>query len=93
MWKRARRDIEDIYRYIAMESMEPENGRMVVEKIAETILSLDVMPERYHMITEGKYANKGYRRVTVKNFVILYTVSTTRKQVGIVTIQYAGRDL
>lgn len=90
LWESAKQDLEDIYRYLALECAEPEIARSVIEKIHETIHSLDTMPHIYHQISKGKYARKGYRQVTVKNFAIIYTVSVKQKRVSIVSIRHGA---
>ncbi|MBQ4606034.1 MAG: type II toxin-antitoxin system RelE/ParE family toxin [Clostridia bacterium] len=92
-WKKARRDLDDIYAYIATECMEPEIARSVIGKIQETIQSLETMPNRYREIRQGKYAKMGYRKVSVKKFIIFYKVSLQHKKVSIVTIQHEARDM
>ena len=72
--------------------MEPEIARAVIGKIHETIVSLENMPNRYRQIKRGKYAGMGYRKVSVKRFVIFYKVSAVQKKVSIVTIQHESRD-
>lgn len=90
LWKNAKRNIEDIYRYLALECAEPENARSVTEKIHETIHSLRTFPNIYHKIDQGRYAGKGYRQVTVKNFTIIYKVSETQKSVSVVAVRHSS---
>jgi len=92
-WKKARRDLEGIYAYIAVDCMEPEIARSVLEKIQETIQSLETMPNRYREIRQGKYAKMGYRKVSAKKFMIFYKVSAQQKKVSIVTIQHEAKDI
>lgn len=41
---KARRDIEEIYKYIAVEKMAPENAKNQANRIKNAILNLDTFP-------------------------------------------------
>ena len=41
----------------------------------------------------GRYANKGYKQFIVDNYLVIYRVDEEKKEVFVVTIQYARRDI
>ena len=51
------------------------------------------MPERGAIRRMGIYAKGDYRQQFVKNYIIVYRVYKQTKEVHIVTIQYAPRNL
>ena len=51
------------------------------------------MPERGAMRRKGIYAKGDYRQQFVKKYIIVYRVYKQIKEVHIVTIQYAPRNL
>ena len=49
---------------------------------------LEQLPERGAIRRVGAYANGDYRQLFVKNYVIIYRVLKTKKEVHIVTVRY-----
>lgn len=45
LYPRAFRDIDDIYAYIALEKMSPENAKGQTDRIWDAIKSLEQLPE------------------------------------------------
>ena len=48
--KEALQDMEDIYNYIALELLSPENAMGQYNRIADEILTLDTFPQRYRIM-------------------------------------------
>lgn len=92
MYPRAYRDIDGIYTYIAENLKEREIALKMVDTLEEAIYSLTQMPQRGSIRRVGAYANKGYRQLFVKNYIIIYTVKQEEKEVHIVTIRYAASN-
>lgn len=89
LYARASRDIEEIYKYIANNISEPLAAANIIDSFEKAILNLESFPERGSIRKSGIYANKNYRQLFVKNYVIIYKVLTTQKEVHVVTIRYA----
>ena len=75
LYARAARDLDGIYAYISNE-------------LLSAILSLEFAPERGSQRKTGAYAYKGYRQLFAANYVIIYKVLRTRKEVHVVTVRY-----
>ena len=58
------------------------------EKLEKAILSLEEQPYREAERKYGFYAFKGYRQLTVENYIIVYEVFENEKVVAVVTIKY-----
>lgn len=86
---RALRDLDAIYAYIARSLQEPTTALDLVTLIEQEILSLETMPYCYPTRKTGAYANKGYRQLLIKNYVVVYRVNKAQKAVIIVTVRYA----
>lgn len=86
--KDVRQDLEDIYSYLAIECMEPEIARSVLEKIQETILSLRKMPMKYSVQQRATIKGKGIRKVSAKGFVIFYKVFPRKKKVTVLAVRH-----
>ena len=89
LMKRAQRDLDGIYTYIARSFLEPGTALALVEQIEKQILSLDQMPYRCPERTRGAYANRGYRELVVENYTVIYRVDEPTKQVIVVTVRYS----
>lgn len=57
----ARRDIRDIYEYLAYKQHEPEMAAEQVQKIMKSIRQLDEMPMRYPIYREEPWKSQGVR--------------------------------
>ena len=89
LYDRAYADLDRIYDYIAHSLLEPGVAGRLISELEEAIFSLEQLPERGVPRRIGAYANKGYRQLFVKNYVIVYRVLEREKQVHIVTVRYA----
>lgn len=88
MLPQAARDLDNIYKYISENLLVPDTAYNFIELLENEILSLENMPYRCSERKVGRYANKGYRELFVKNYVIIYRISEIDKSVIIVTVKY-----
>ncbi len=86
---RASRDLDEIYTYITEHLLEPGTAEHMADQLAQAILSLEQMPERNPVRRTGIYANRGYRQLFHKKYVILYRVLKQKREVHIITVRYA----
>lgn len=93
LYPRAYRDMDDIYAYIALEKLAPENAKRQTDRIWDAIKSLDIYPEAHQERLVGKYAGKGYRQIIVDNYIAIYKIDREKKKVFVLTVQYQGREL
>lgn len=57
----AKKDIEDIFSYIALTKESPENAKNCTDRIKEKILGLECLPESHQERNVGRFAYQGYR--------------------------------
>lgn len=93
LYPRAYRDMDDIYAYIALEKLAPENAKGQIDRIWDAIKSLDIYPEAHQERLVGRYAGKGYRQIIVDNYIAIYKIDREKKKVFVLTVQYQGREL
>jgi len=93
LYPRAYRDMEEIYRYIAIEKQVPENAKAQTDRIWKAIKNLEIFPDSHQDRLEGKYAGKGYKQLLVDNYMAIYKIDETEKTVYIITVQYQGRNM
>ena len=93
LYKRAFKDLDSIYRYIAYDKLSPENAKEQVNRIKKAIFDLDAFPQSHQDRLVGRYADKGYKQLLIDNFVIIFKIDEKNKIVWVVTIQYYARRL
>jgi plasmid stabilization system protein ParE len=91
--KRAFKDIDSIFEYIALEKLSPENAKEQTDRIWKTLKTLDNFPQSHQERSVGRYAGKGYRQLIIDNYIAIFRIDENTKTVYIVTVQYQGRNL
>ena len=93
LYPKAYRDIEDIYAYIALEKLAPENAQGQTDRIWDAIDTLETFPQSHQDRLVGRYAGKGYKQLLIDNYVAIIKIDEKKKIVYVITVQYQGRDL
>ncbi len=91
--KTAKQDLKDIYKYICFELKAPNTAKNLLEKITNEIDKLDELPLRYRVYMEEPWSEKGVRFFPVDNYLVFYAVDQKEKNVSVLRIMYAGRDI
>lgn len=92
LMSRALRDLDKIYDYISHTLVEPGTALKLVERIENTIFSLETMPYRCPERRRGAYAYRGYRQLLVENYTVIYRIQESEKQVIVVTVRYSSSE-
>ena len=69
----AQKDLERIFFYIAENNIN--NAKKFILELEEKIYSLDVMPERFALISENNFFDTDYRQITHKKYRVIYKTS------------------
>ena len=93
LYKRAYKELDSIYRYIAYDKLSPENAKGQTDRIKTAILGLDTLPQSHQDRLVGRYAGKGYKQLIVDNYIAIFRIDESKKIVWVVTIQYQGRNI
>lgn len=88
----ANKDLEEILDYILRELSNPSDAADLLDGIGSCYSNLEKMPEMYERCRDTRLKAIGYRRITVKNYVIIYKVEGSIKTVYIMRCFYGGRD-
>lgn len=86
----ALRDINDIFRYIAIDLSEPLIATKIKNEILSCVDSLSSFPFRNKLIDDEPYCKKGVRKAFVKNYLVIYRVID--QNVLILRVLYNRRD-
>ena len=89
----ARRDLRDIYEYIAYELLVPETAAGQTGRIMKAVRSLEQMPLRHRLYEEEPWHSQGLRVLPVDNYLVFYLPDETNAIVSIIRIMYGGRDI
>jgi addiction module RelE/StbE family toxin len=90
---KAIRDLDNIYEYIALQKLAPETAKNQLDRLKQSILSLNAFPESHQKRIEGRYADKGYRQLLIDNYVAIFRIDDKTNTVFVITVQYQGRIL
>lgn len=93
LYPKAFRDIDDIYAYIALEKLSPENAKGQTDRIWDAIRTLEQVPEAHQDRLAGRYAGKGYKQLLIDNYIAIFKIDKNAKKVYVVTVQYQGRNI
>jgi len=85
------RDMEDIYNYIALELLSPENAMGQYNRIADEILTLDTFPQRYRIMDSEPEKEMELRRMLVDNYSVFYTIRGDK--VIVTDVLYTASDI
>lgn len=89
----ALRDLRDIFEYIAFELKEPGIATAQVNRIRDSIRSLDTFPARNKVVEWEPWSNRGMRQMSVNNFITFYTTDDENFSVYVSRIFYGKRDI
>lgn len=88
----AKREMNRIYEYIS-EDLELETAtQKLMLRIEEVINILKYAPQIYAKIEKHYSLEMEYRRIVIKNYVILYTINEDIKRVYIAHMYYKKRN-
>ncbi len=89
--REALQDMEDIYNYIAVDLLSPENAMGQYNRIADEILTLDSFPERYRIMESEPEKKMELRRMLVDNYSVFYTICENK--VIVTDVLYMASDI
>lgn len=89
----AKKDLQNIFRYISEELLTPENAVGQTERIMEAVRKLDTMPKRNRLYEEEPWHSRGLRFFPVDNYLVFYKTDDETEIVYVVRIMYSGRDI
>lgn len=85
-------EVEKIYFYISRELHEENIAKKVIKNIKDKIQLLQTSPYIYAKLEDKHKLKKVHRKIVIGNYVVIYTVDDTKRQVNIVHIYYKGEN-
>lgn len=89
----AKRDLREIYRYIAVDLQSEQNANGQLDRLEENILKLDAMPERFRVYDQEPWRSRNLRVMPVDNYLVFYIPNHQSKTVTVLRVMYGGRDV
>ena len=88
---KANDDLEAIYTYIAETLLSPETAADQYDKIAEAILSLEVMPKRIKLMDSEPEHSEEVRAMIVDNYTVFFVIRVNI--VYVTRVLYGASDI
>ena len=90
--EKAFNDLKAIYEYIAFDLYVPNTASEQVNRIMDSVKTLNSMPMMHPVYPEEPWKSKGIRFFQIDNYLVWYLPQEKQKAVNIVRIMYGGRD-
>lgn len=83
-----KRQIREIYRYINEKLQAPIAANKFMVNIKRAVFYIKYEPKMYRKIKRLRDVKREYRRVVIKNYVILYTIDEEKSVIYIAYVYY-----
>lgn len=87
-----KRELEEIYNYIFFSLSSPKAATNLYLKIKNSILTLDLFPERYSKISVTNFQKHNLRKLVIDNYIVIYDIDSMKYQVFILHIFHCKQD-
>lgn len=88
----AYKEINKIYDYIKEELYAENAAKNLMKKVEEEVQRLKYAPKIHTEIEKEDELKRIYRRIVIKNYIILYTIDEENNVVFISHMYYGGRN-
>lgn len=85
-------EMADIYKYISNNLKADIAAKRLMSEVTNRILDLAESPQLYSKIEKVDKLKREYRRIVVKNYVVLYTIDSEKRTVYISHMIYGRRN-
>ena len=90
--KDAHRDIEEIVTYIAQELKSTQSAAGFLDDVENSYRCIADNPFMYALCEDIQLRDKGYRKVVIKHYLVLYRVDEAEKTAYVTRVVYGARD-
>lgn len=90
--KDAHEDINDIMRYIVHELKNSQAATGFLDDVEASYRQVIKNPHIYSLCNDDRLAQLGYRKIIIKNYLILYRINEKFKTVYIVRVVYGRQN-
>lgn len=90
--KPAEQDLDDIVSYMVHDLAAPKAASDFLDAVADCYTNLAQMPGMYALCSNPSLNARHYRKVVIKNYILIYRFDESEKTVFILRFFYGGRD-
>jgi len=88
----AHQDLEKIISYIAVQLANPGAAGAFLDEVDKCYVYLKSNPMMYAKCQDKRLEKEGYRKITIKNYVLVYKINESSKTVNIMRLFYGAQD-
>ena len=88
----AENDLRGIFEYIAFVLQSVQNAAGQLDRLEQSIASLDQMPERFRVYENEPWRSRNLHVMPVDNYLVFYIPNHEEQTVHIMRVMYGGRD-
>ncbi|MCK9224004.1 MAG: type II toxin-antitoxin system RelE/ParE family toxin [Candidatus Muirbacterium halophilum] len=85
-------DLDEIYFYITHETSNENIADNILEEIEKSIYRLKEFPQIGNLINNNVFKKRGYRKLVIGNYIIIYKINQSLKSIYILRILYSSRN-
>ena len=85
-------DLEQIYSYISKKLLAEAAADNLLEKIESSIMRLKKFPYSGSLVSDEPLRKRGYRKLIIDNYIVIYLVNEMDKQTVIMRILYGAQN-
>lgn len=85
-------EMDNIFTYISEKLYNPTSARKLMKEINDSIEELQYTANSYKVIKKHPDLEMEYRRIIIKNYVIIYTIDEKNDRVYIMHMYYGGSN-
>lgn len=89
----AENDLQGIFEYIAFELQAPQNAAGQLDRLEQSIFSLEQLPERFRVYEKEPWKSRNLRIMPVDNYLVFYIPDHEELTVKVMRIMYGGRNI
>ncbi|WP_026394981.1 type II toxin-antitoxin system RelE/ParE family toxin [Acetobacterium malicum] len=86
-------DLREIFEYLAVEVQSPQNASGQLDRLEESIMKLDQLPERFRTYDKEPWRSRGLRIMPVDNYCVFYIQDESNHIVTIIRVLYGSRNI
>ncbi len=90
--EQAEADLRRIFSYIAVELMSPQAASDQLERLEQSIMKLDQLPERFRLYAREPWHSRGLRVMPVDNYLVFYLTDPDPAIVTVIRVMYGSRN-
>lgn len=90
--RRYHQDLKSILGYMIHDLKAPIAASNFLNVLEETVQSLQEMPYRFELVKDETLKQQGYRKYSVKNYLLFYKILENEKVIRIYRLIYGKRN-